>query len=88
VWRQNAGFRLVECCANEEHQVIPDEAVEAAYDVSQHLLIMTAEIELILTAAAPFIAAQAWDEGRKHGATYPYGERGLATDDNPYRSGT
>lgn len=32
------------------------------------------------------IPALAWDEGRKHGATYPYGERGLATDDNPYRS--
>ena len=32
------------------------------------------------------IQAQAWDEGRKHGARYPYGERGLATDDNPYRS--
>lgn len=30
--------------------------------------------------------ACACDEGRKHGATYPYGERGLATDDNPYRS--
>lgn len=29
---------------------------------------------------------EAWDEGRKHGATYPYGERGLATDDNPYRA--
>lgn len=32
------------------------------------------------------IQAQAWDEGRKHGARYPYGQRGLATDDNPYRS--
>ena len=29
--------------------------------------------------------AEAWDEGRKHGSTYPYGQRGLATDDNPYR---
>lgn len=32
--------------------------------------------------------ANGWDEGRKHGARYPYGERGLGTDDNPYRSGT
>ena len=30
--------------------------------------------------------ANGWDEGRKHGARYPYGERGLGTDDNPYRS--
>jgi len=29
--------------------------------------------------------AKVWQQGRDHGATYPYGERGLATDDNPYR---
>ncbi|MFH5879787.1 hypothetical protein [Arthrobacter sp. NA-172] len=29
--------------------------------------------------------ADAWDEGRDHGAVYPFGKRGLATDDNPYR---
>ena len=31
------------------------------------------------------IQAAAWDEGRRHGVTFPYGKRGLATDDNPYR---
>lgn len=39
----------------------------------------------ILEAAAPLLMAQAWDEGRAHGAMWPYGYRGLATDDNPYR---
>jgi len=29
--------------------------------------------------------SKVWQQGRDHGATYPYGERGLATDDNPYR---
>ena len=28
---------------------------------------------------------QAWDEGRKHGATWPYGKKGLAVYENPYR---
>lgn len=32
------------------------------------------------------IKAEAWDEGRKHGARYPYGKRGLGSDDNPYRT--
>ena len=41
-----------------------------------------------LEAAAPLLMAQAWDEGRAHGATWPYGHRGLATDDNPYRKET
>lgn len=62
--------------------MIPNEAVEAAYDVAQHLMITTAEIELILTAAAPFIAAQAWDEGWDAGAGWPQDDR------NPYRIGT
>lgn len=29
----------------------------------------------------------AWDAGRKHGATWPYGKKGLAVDENPYRTG-
>ena len=41
-----------------------------------------------LEAAAPLLMAQAWDEGRAHGAVWPYGHRGLATDDNPYRKET
>lgn len=40
----------------------------------------------VLGAAGALIAELAWDEGRKHGARYPYGERGLGTDDNPYRN--
>jgi hypothetical protein len=37
-------------------------------------------------AAILALMAEAWDEGRKHGASYPYGKRGLASDDNPYRA--
>lgn len=43
--------------------MIPDEAVEAAYDASLHLNITTSEIERILEAAAPHLMAGAWDEG-------------------------
>lgn len=70
---------------------IPDEAVEAAYDVSQHLLITTAEIELILEAAAPFIAAEAWDEGFEKGTDWGDWAAAPVTPEpdstNPYRSG-
>ena len=41
-----------------------------------------------LEAAAPLLMAQAWDEGRAHGAIWPYGYRGLGADDNPYRKET
>lgn len=27
----------------------------------------------------------AWDDGRRHGAAWPYGKKGLAVDENPYR---
>ena len=40
---------------------------------------------IALEAAAPHMLADTWDEGRKHGATYPYGQRKVAADDNPYR---
>ena len=74
--------------------MIPAEAVEAAAKrLASHNGTGPAnwewyanEAKAILEAAAPHLMAQAWDEGRKHGATYPYGERGLATDDNPYRT--
>lgn len=41
-----------------------------------------------LEAVAPLLMAQAWDEGRAHGAMWPYGHRGLGADDNPYRKET
>jgi len=48
-----------------------------------------------LTAAAPFIAAQAWDEGAKsnreyeleYRARFDYGDELPEPPDNPYRSG-
>jgi hypothetical protein len=40
---------------------IPDEAVEAAYDVSTHLDITTSDIERILEAATPHLIARAAD---------------------------
>ena len=58
------------------------------------------EMVCVLTAALPHLTAQdvphlirqakaeAWDEGRAHGAMWPYGHRGLATDDNPYAEET
>jgi hypothetical protein len=42
--------------------------------------------EEAVEAAAPYMLARVWDEGRKHGETYPHGKRGLATDDTPHRS--
>jgi hypothetical protein len=69
---------------------IPDEAVEAAYEALpiDSYIAGLSHVRAMLEAAAPFLMAQAWDEGRKHGARYPYGERGLATDDNHYRKDT
>ena len=74
---------------------VPDEAVEAARSVLHPYVDddhfdLTEVVRAALTAAAPFIAAQAWDQGDKAG----YEER--ATEDtsdytpatNPYRSGT
>ena len=68
----------------QEQAVIPVEAVEAAKFA--YFNAPSPGMRAALEAAAPHMMAQVWDEGRKHGATYPYGERGLATDDNPYRS--
>ena len=78
--------------------MIPDAAAEAATDALQQFALTEdrdglqawdAYARVALEAAAPHLIqaakAEAWDEGRGHGARYPYGERGLATDDNPYR---
>jgi hypothetical protein len=48
----------------------------------------TEQARAALEAAAPHLKADAWDEGRKHGARYPYGKRGPGThaDDNPYQA--
>lgn len=75
---------------------VPDQAVEAAVDA----LVMTRmgdyNIEMpefrkaareVLEAAAPFIAAQAWDEGWNAFARYDSDQR-QSYPDNPYRSGT
>ena len=75
---------------------VSDEAVEAAVDA----LVMTRmgdyNIEMpefrkaareVLEAAAPFIAAQAWDEGWNAFARYDSDQR-QSYPDNPYRSGT
>lgn len=39
---------------------------------------------VLTTAQVKERLAKVWRQGRDHGATYPYGERGPATDDNPY----
>jgi len=73
--------------------MIPHKAVEVAARRIADMLDMGANnwewhadnARDLLLESAPFIAAHAWDEGRNHGARYPFGERGLATDDNPYR---
>ena len=75
---------------------VPDQAVEAAVDA----LVMTRmgdyNIEMpefrkaareVLEAAAPFIAAQAWDEGWDAMADFDHRQAGPYPT-NPYRSGT
>lgn len=62
--------------------MIPEAAVEAAYDAALHLPITNSEIERILDAAAPHMLAEAWDEGGRaavgtHDTGYP--------SSNPYR---
>jgi hypothetical protein len=59
--------------------MISDEAVEAVYDKFFHLGLSATQIEGILEAAAPYIAAQAWDEGRE---SVDFDSCGI----NPYRS--
>jgi hypothetical protein len=83
---------------------VPDEAVEAAAQrvwwefEGRPWLHATDEmkdpylyqVRLALTAAAPFIAAQAWDEGFKQGGPMHdvnYDDPDAHTR-NPYRSGT
>jgi hypothetical protein len=75
--------------------VIPDEAVEAAYahlgpDDTGFRYVNKARLRGLLEAAAPFIAAQAWDEGFKQGG--PMHDENMDDPDahtrNPYRSGT
>jgi len=79
---------------------VPDEAVEAARSKYREVLIelrlsegggfkvgsqVSRAIAAAVTAAAPFIAAQAWDEG----ARAMFVDDPLApTPTNPYRSGT
>jgi hypothetical protein len=67
--------------------VVPEEAVEAAVNAWDHhwgdrygdeaLEEMGDEVRVALEAAAPFIAAKAWDEG--------YMADGSAREGNPYR---
>jgi len=79
---------------------VPDEAVEAA---AKALAIvawgeweyvptalrgrMRRDARITLEAAAPFIAAQAWDEGWNAFARYDSDQR-QSYPDNPYRSAT
>jgi hypothetical protein len=62
------------------HSVICEESLEDCMDPDWRGRCVKA-----VEAASPHLMAVAWDEGRTHGAAYPYGKRGLATDDNPYR---
>lgn len=83
----------------EVAQVAPDEAVEAAARVlaTQAGIIsgswewFRGEARAALAAAAPFIAAQAWDEGMRAGKSramrHMSDEPGLSLNiPNPYRS--
>jgi hypothetical protein len=69
--------------------MIPDMAVESArealqrYKQGKSMHNDTDAVEAILTAAAPFIAAQAWDEGHGHCFHVENPDR---KDRNPYRS--
>lgn len=78
-------------CMSEDKNMISEEAVQAAHAAIceqnfDDCLEWRGRCVKAVEAAAPRIAEQAWDEGRNCGARFPYGKRGLGTDDNPYRS--
>jgi len=74
---------------------VPDEAVEAAANIirERDYPDYTPDLDFarrVLRVAAPFIAAQAWDEGFKQGGPMhdvDYDDPNAHTR-NPYRSGT
>ena len=62
--------RAVEACSpsrNQDQQVIPDAAVEAAWLASLRNDVNKADITRILEAAAPFIADRAYNAGHLDG---------------------
>ena len=70
---------------------ISDEAVEAAlaasraYESQRSMDNAEKQMRAIVDAAAPFIAAEAWDEGRGAGFRDAYADE-AEEEPNPYRS--